>query len=55
VLDGGFDHDGRDSFEPLSWLRLPAGSALQAKAGPAGCKAWIKTGHLRTIRGLDAG
>jgi anti-sigma factor ChrR (cupin superfamily) len=55
VLDGGFDDDGRDRFEPLSWLRLPAGSALQAKAGPAGCKTWIKTGHLRTIRGLDAG
>jgi hypothetical protein len=53
VLNGGFQ-EGGESFEPLSWLRLPAGGALRAKADPTGCKAWIKTGHLRTIRGLGA-
>ncbi|MBX3503036.1 MAG: cupin domain-containing protein [Alphaproteobacteria bacterium] len=50
VLEGGFDQAG-ESFEPLSWLRLPTGSVLQAKAGPQGCRLWIKTGHLLTIRG----
>ena len=51
VLDGGFE-DGDERFEPQSWLRLPPGSALQAKAGPEGCKAWVKTGHLLRIEGL---
>jgi hypothetical protein len=50
VLDGRFDEDG-ERFEPLSWLRLPAGSTLQATAGPQGCRIWIKTGHLRTPQG----
>jgi anti-sigma factor ChrR (cupin superfamily) len=45
VLDGDF-HEGGERFEVQSWLRLPAGGALQAKAGPEGCKVWIKTGHL---------
>jgi hypothetical protein len=44
VLDGGFE-EGGECFEPLSWLRLPTGSALQAKAGPKGCRVWIKTGQ----------
>jgi hypothetical protein len=51
VLQGGFV-DGEDRFEPHSWLRLPPASALRAKAGPEGCKAWIKTGHLLRIEGL---
>jgi hypothetical protein len=51
VLDGGFDQGG-ESFEPLSWLRLPAGSVLQAAAGARGCRTWIKTGHLLNIRGV---
>ncbi|HLG45092.1 MAG TPA: cupin domain-containing protein [Reyranella sp.] len=50
VLQGGFD-EGSEHFEPLSWLRLPTSSMLQAAAGPQGCRLWIKTGHLRTIRG----
>src|SRR5208337_721769 len=51
VLEGGFE-DGEDRFEPHSWLRLPPGSDLRAKAGPEGCKAWVKTGHLLRIEGL---
>lgn len=54
VLDGGFT-EGGEGFEPLSWLRLPAGSAFHAKAGADGCTAWIKTGHLQLIRGIAAG
>jgi quercetin dioxygenase-like cupin family protein len=49
VLDGGFD-EGAENFEPLSWLRLPTGSALQAKASPNGCRIWIKTGHAKDTR-----
>ena len=36
-----------------SWLRLPAGSTLRAKAGPEGCKVWVKTGHLLHIQGVN--
>lgn len=50
VLDGGFD-EGGESFERLSWLRLPAASVLRAKAGAHGCRLWMKTGHLLKIRG----
>ncbi|HEY2876401.1 MAG TPA: cupin domain-containing protein [Reyranella sp.] len=50
VLDGEFD-EGGERFEPLSWLRLPTSSMLQATAGPQGCKLWIKIGHLRTLCG----
>lgn len=50
VLEGGFE-EGGERFEPLSWLRLPADSVLGARAGPQGCRLWIKTGHLRKIRG----
>lgn len=51
VLDGGFDQGG-ERFEPQSWLRLPVGSVLRAMAGPQGCRIWIKTGHLLTLRGV---
>jgi hypothetical protein len=45
VLDGGFA-EGAESFAPQSWLRLPAGARLVAKAGPAGARVWIKSDHL---------
>lgn len=45
VLDGGFDESG-DKLQKHSWLRLPVGAKLQAKAGPDGAKVWMKTGHL---------
>ncbi len=45
VLDGGFA-EGGETFEPHSWLRLPAGSVLRAVTGPLGCRAWAKSGHL---------
>jgi len=51
VLEGGFEEEG-ERFEPQSWLRLPPGSVIQATAGPAGCKAWVKTGHLLHIEGM---
>ncbi len=45
VLDGAFS-DGGERFEAQSWLRLPAGSALTARAGVEGCRVWVKSGHL---------
>jgi len=45
VLDGGFS-DAHETFTVQSWLRLPPSSTLEAKAGPRGCRAWVKTGHL---------
>ena len=48
VLDGDFDESG-ERFEPQSWLRLPVGSMLRAKAGAEGCKLWVKTGHLLRV------
>ena len=45
VLDGGFS-EGGETFALQSWLRLPAGAALRAEAGPAGCRLWVKEGHL---------
>jgi anti-sigma factor ChrR (cupin superfamily) len=49
VLDGGLD-EGGESFEPLSWLRLPTGSALRGKASSKGCRIWIKTGQAKDSR-----
>ena len=45
VLEGGFS-EGGESFEPQSWLRLPRGATLRARAGTNGCRVWIKGGHL---------
>jgi hypothetical protein len=45
VLDGTFT-EGGEEFTGLSWLRLPAGARLQATAGPAGCRVWVKSAHL---------
>jgi len=45
VLDGSFEENG-ETFEPQSWLRLPAGARLQAKAGRKGARVWVKSGHL---------
>ena len=48
VLEGSFEESG-ENFEPQSWLRLPIGTELEAKAGSEGCKCWIKEGHLRFV------
>jgi hypothetical protein len=49
VLEGSFAEAG-EIFSEQSWLRLPMGSRLAAKAGPEGCRLWIKEGHLRHVR-----
>lgn len=45
VLEGSVA-EGEDTLRQGAWLRLPDGQALAAKAGSAGAKVWIKTGHL---------
>jgi hypothetical protein len=45
VLEGALS-EGGESFAPQSWLRLPAGAALTARAGATGCRLWVKAGHL---------
>lgn len=48
VIDGSFEESG-DQLKKLSWLRVPVGSTVKAKAGSQGARVWIKTGHLRHI------
>ncbi|MCP5154640.1 MAG: cupin domain-containing protein [Ectothiorhodospiraceae bacterium] len=45
VLDGDLD-EGDEHLTPWSWLRLPAGGRLRARAGPRGARVWVKRGHL---------
>ena len=45
VLTGSFI-EGGEEFSTYSWLRLPAKSALRARAGAQGCRLWAKSGHL---------
>ena len=45
VLAGAFS-EGSERFEPQSWLRLPAGATLCARAGTSGARLWVKSGHL---------
>ena len=46
VLDGSFS-EGGEIFVEQSWLRLPAGAQLKARAGAHGARVWIKSGHLK--------
>ena len=52
VLEGRFT-EGGETFGPQSWLRLPPGTPLDALAGPDGCRAWVKEGHLRHAAALS--
>ena len=46
VLEGSFSEAG-ENFTYQSWLRLPAGGTLRAKAGEDGCRVWAKSDHLK--------
>ena len=45
VLSGSFS-EGGEELSRWSWLRLPPGEALQARAGERGMRAWIKSAPL---------
>lgn len=49
VLHGSFE-ESNESFKQYSWLRLPVGSTLKAKAGRNGTKVWIKAHHLNRVK-----
>ena len=48
VLEGGLE-EGGDALRARSWLRVPAGAAVEARAGADGARVWIKDGHLRGL------
>jgi anti-sigma factor ChrR (cupin superfamily) len=45
VLAGSLS-DGAETFEPLSWLRLPPSQPLDGAAGAEGATLWLKAGPL---------
>ncbi|MEK8047481.1 cupin domain-containing protein [Ideonella margarita] len=45
VLQGAFE-EGGDTFAPMSWLRLPSGSRLQARTADQPVLVWMKLGHV---------
>lgn len=49
VIDGGFTSDQGETLRKESWLRVPKGDKLVAKAGANGAKVWMKTRHLRFV------
>lgn len=49
VLQGSLT-DQTDTLESHSWLRLPIGGELNAKAGSKGVKFWLKKGHLNDVQ-----
>ncbi len=48
VLSGDFQ-EGGDTLKQHSWLRLPLGSVLKAKAGSSGARVWLKRNHLNRV------
>jgi len=49
VLDGALMVED-EMLDKHTWLRLPEGQSLSAKAGSQGAEVWMKTGHLRFVR-----
>lgn len=48
VIEGEFTEND-ETFSEQSWLRLPVGTPLAAKAGNKGALVWIKEGHLAKL------
>lgn len=48
VIEGAFDEDV-ERFERWSWLRLPVGAVLRARACAEGARVWVKEGHLAAV------
>lgn len=45
VIDGAIE-ESFATLKPRSWLRLPPGATLQARAGANGARLWVKSAHL---------
>ena len=48
VLAGSIT-ESNDVLKKHSWLRVPEGGAIQAKAGNEGARLWVKTGHMNRV------
>lgn len=48
VLEGELQ-EGNDTLVKHSWLRIPEGGDMRAKAGASGAKVWIKQQHLVNV------
>ena len=48
VLAGDFTDTG-EHMDAMSWIRLPLGGRLTARAGNQGARVWIKHRHLRFV------
>jgi hypothetical protein len=48
VLTGSFTNQDEQLTEQ-SWLRLPPSTGFAGTAGPSGCRAWVKSGHLAAV------
>ncbi|MEO0821804.1 MAG: cupin domain-containing protein [Pseudomonadota bacterium] len=51
VLEGTAEESG-EALRKHSWLRVPAGGRLAARAGAEGARVWLKTGHLADLEAL---
>lgn len=52
VLEGQFTASD-DTLRTHSWLRIPKGGVLNARAGKNGVKVWVKSRHLRFVETLS--
>jgi len=52
VLSGSVNA-GPDNLEKGSWIRIPVGEHLSAKATSDGTRIWVKTGHLPFAQAPD--
>lgn len=48
VLNGELA-EGSDTLVKNSWLRVPVGSSIDAKAGASGASVWMKKNHLNRV------
>ncbi len=48
ILSGSLSENG-ETLQQHDWLRLPDGYTAVLKAGEAGVKIWVKTGHLKYV------
>ncbi len=48
VMEGSVTEQD-DELKQFSWLRVPVGGRIEAKAGAEGARVWLKTGHLTEV------
>lgn len=48
VMEGSVTEQD-DELRQFSWLRVPVGGRIDARAGANGARVWLKTGHLTEV------